>query len=526
VSEPRAADHDAIPYPSQAFAETHPDRLAALAALLGLPPPPVARCRVLELGCNDGANLLPMAAGLPGASFVGVDLAARPVAAGRAAVAALGLTNVALHRLDVMDLPAGWGDFDYVIAHGLYSWVPPAVQERVLAICARHLAPGGLAYVSYAAYPGWHMFGIVRDMLRYATRGVAEPAARARAALALLDRLAEDAPDERNAFGAILSFFAGFIKQRMDDLGEASVGYILHDTLAEVHHPVYLHEFVERATGHGLRYLADADLSVTLLGDLPPTLTDAVGALGATALEREQFLDFFRGRAFRRSLLGRRPAALDREAMLTRLTGLAVSSPARPDGDAPAWARSHLRGDDDSTFVIDQPLGQAAFQALIERWPAALPFGELLALARERAGQPAAADDARRLADLLLRAFATSARLVGLHVHPPTVAVAAGERPVASPMARYEARVGPVVTNLYHQATPLDESRRRLLGLLDGTRDRAALVGELARLAADGRLAQGERGAPAAEAASLDRLLAERLEDDLAWLARAALLAR
>ena len=93
-------------------------------------------------------------------------------------VKALGLTNIQLLDMDIMDFSEAHGQFDYVIAHGVYSWVPNAVQERLLAICAHQLRPAGIAYVSYNTLPGWRMRSVVRDAMTYHTRGIAEPAKR------------------------------------------------------------------------------------------------------------------------------------------------------------------------------------------------------------------------------------------------------------------------------------------------------------------------------------------------------------
>src|SRR5262249_48550986 len=123
--------YEDVPYGNLAHPASHPDRLATVATLFGLTPPPVARCRVLELGCAAGGNLLPMALAFPDSTFVGVELSPRQVAEGRATAAALGLTNVELRAQDILDLPDSFGPFDYVIAHGVYSWVPPAVQDKL-----------------------------------------------------------------------------------------------------------------------------------------------------------------------------------------------------------------------------------------------------------------------------------------------------------------------------------------------------------------------------------------------------------
>src|SRR3954470_6442485 len=144
--------YDSVPYPGNVQPTTHPDRLAVGASLCGMRPPDVERCRVLELGCGDGANLIPIAHTLPGCTAVGIDLAMSAVEHARATAQALSLTNVSFHQADVLALPDDLGGpFDYIIAHGLYSWVPAAVRDALLVACGRLLAPDGVAYVSYNA---------------------------------------------------------------------------------------------------------------------------------------------------------------------------------------------------------------------------------------------------------------------------------------------------------------------------------------------------------------------------------------
>lgn len=162
-----AADYDSLPYESTPFAETHPAHLAALGRLFGLDCAAPQRCRVLELGCASGGNLIPLAWHLRQSQFVGVDLSPAQVEAGRALSHELGLDNLQLHAADILDFEPAGGPFDYVIAHGLYSWVPQAVRERILKLCAGHLAPHGIAYISYNTLPGWRMRGMLRDMLLY-----------------------------------------------------------------------------------------------------------------------------------------------------------------------------------------------------------------------------------------------------------------------------------------------------------------------------------------------------------------------
>ena len=124
--------YDAVPYPDYSYFESHPDRVATMATLFGMKPPPVDRCRVLELGCAGGGNLIPMAYGLPQSEFVGIDTSARQIAAGQEKASALGLKNVTLQPLDILDVNTDHGQFDYIIAHGVFSWVPRVVQDKIL----------------------------------------------------------------------------------------------------------------------------------------------------------------------------------------------------------------------------------------------------------------------------------------------------------------------------------------------------------------------------------------------------------
>ncbi len=185
-----------VPYTSFPDPARHPDRLATIGTLLGLDVAPIATCRVLELACGDGSNLVPIAATLPNATFVGFDFAARPIARAQSMVRDLGLTNIRLLELDLRRLPADLGSFDYIIAHGLYSWIPAEVRAHVMPLIARHLAPNGVAFVSYNALPGCHMRRVVWEMLKYHTRDIADMPAKVAAARALLNLVATPVGDE------------------------------------------------------------------------------------------------------------------------------------------------------------------------------------------------------------------------------------------------------------------------------------------------------------------------------------------
>jgi len=191
VIESQSTSYDEIPYPAAAYRQSHIARLETLAKLFGMAPVDIRHSRVLELGCADGANLIPMACALPESTFLGVDVSTRQIKAGQEIIAALGLTNIELLQCDIRHIDQSFGVFDYVIAHGVYSWVPPEVQDKILSICSEYLRDHGVAYVSYNTFPGWRMRGMLRDMMVYHARKFNDPKEQIEQARALIQWLGE-----------------------------------------------------------------------------------------------------------------------------------------------------------------------------------------------------------------------------------------------------------------------------------------------------------------------------------------------
>jgi SAM-dependent methyltransferase len=308
--------YDAIRYPTYPRIETHPDRLAAIGTLFGMEPAPVWSCRVLEVGCGDGANLIPMAYFLPGSHFVGVDLAAGAVAEGIRTITDLKLRNIVLRQQDLRDLGPDSGEFDYIVAHGLYSWLPADIRDRLLTLCRDLLAPQGIVYLSYNTWPGRHARHILREMILYHLRDVHGARRRLREARRFLRSI--DTPDAREMLA------------RPDDV-------LFHDDLAPVNDPVWFRDFVAHAARYGLQFLGEArDTSRT----------------GAT--EDEQYRDFVLMRSFRQSLLCREQVRLNRDIRAALMPRFLFSAADPQAADGPLTA------------------------ALADAYPLPLPFDELL----------------------------------------------------------------------------------------------------------------------------------------------------
>lgn len=526
--------YDAVPYPSYSYSYSHPDHMATLATLLGMSPALVERCRVLELGCASGGNLMPMAYGLPEGEFVGIDSAAVQIAAGQAEVATLGLKNVTFQHVDILDVTPDFGQFDYIIAHGIYSWVPRAVQDKILEISQQNLAPNGVAYVSYNVYPGWHMIDMVRGMMLYHTRQVTDPQARAAQARALLDFLAESIPAENSAYGSFLNMYAGFISGQLQDARPKDDALLLHDELEEINDPLYFYQFAERAARHGLQYLAEAEFRTMLASNFPSPVSDTLNKMVKSIVDLEQYMDFLRNRTFRQTLLCHQDVPLHRRLKPDAPTTFYVSSraqPVTPNPDIRAVSVEEFRGYDGAILSTDHPVTKAAMLCLAAAWPRALSFDALLSAARARldgegAEEAQAGDvDAHVLGVNLLKAYSYHETLVDLHLYVPALVADVNERPVVSPVARLQAQGSDRITNLYHQRVELDGFDRFLVCHLDGSRDRQALLDLLLEgPVAQGTLTARRDGEPVEDVKELKRLLVEELEFKLHGLARAALL--
>jgi SAM-dependent methyltransferase len=470
---------------------------------------------VLELGSGDGANALSLAQTLPGARVLGVDASHGAVERGTRLIQAAGLANVELRCAAFEDLGEELGEFDYIVAHGVYSWVPPQARRALLDCVARCLAPEGIALVSYNAYPGSYLRDMARDMLRYHVQGLSDPRARLASAQELMRTIVEiEQP----------SPFARVLREQMERMLDYSDALLFHDDLAEVSTPFYFHEFIEHASKRGLQFLSEADLFESQMRDVPASAGQLMAGLPEDVVVREQYMDFFKNRMFRQTLLCHEAAPVSRALEEAEIQGMWVSSRARLseerlDGDGeegrapgatPAMSAGAVPGGDPhaSTFVTpegfsmttSEPLVQAAMSALAAAWPQSVDFATLLAGSREAAGLEASAKlVSTRLCSVLLQAYL--ARIVMLQGCPPPLTDRVGERPATTPLARAQCEAGlSSVSSLLHGSVRLEgELEEGLLALLDGTRtlpelaqalgaDREGVAQALERFAAVGLL--------------------------------------
>lgn len=478
--------YDQIPYVSTPIYETHPVNLAVPGALFGLSPAPAERCRYLELGCASGGNLIPLAFYLPDSEFLGLERSAEHVRVGRALIETLGLPNVRIELADVHAVdPGSLGTFDYIVAHGFYSWVPESVRQRLFEIAAATLAPHGIAYVSYNTLPGWRLRGMLRDLLRYLVRQEAAPRARLAIAHDGLERYQKALDGQTDAVAVTL-------RDEVAQLRTRDPSYLYHEYLVEENTPFLFSDFMASAAQHGMQYLCESELSSMFSDNLGKDASSWVDTY-EDVIAQEQIMDFVRQRMFRQTLLCRRGLALERELDLERFATLAYHASLVPEDVI------DLQRPDAQTFlcqdvgrcVVTGRLAKAALLELSSCHPDALDFAELAARARARvravAGKDAdgESDDAllQELVRLYLRQF------IGATFKAEQIPYSPSPRPRASRLARaqVQAGLGHMATRR-HKPMGVDAFAAALIGYLDGRHDPDQLVSLLLADIESGRL--------------------------------------
>jgi SAM-dependent methyltransferase len=463
--------YDELPYEDIAFYHTHPSNLAVVATLCGLVPPAVESCRVLELGCGTGYNLLAMAQSLPGARFVGIDLSPRQIEYGRSLAAATGTDRVELHAQSISALDESLGQFDYIIAHGVFSWVPAEVRDAILAACRRHLAPNGIAYVSYNTYPGWHIRTIVRDALLFHAPADVPPLERSRRARAGLERMLTVLPGTE-------SNYSRFLRHEMESLRKGSDTYLFHEHLETHNHPLRFEEFARMVSRHGLRFLAEARFGTNSFMQREDLQT-LFREFSDDPIRREQYLDHLHNRSFRQSLLCHTAIDSSGSPALPALGALHIRCRVESLGvrtDAEGAEVERFRVNEGSELTSADPMLRAILHALCGAWPATAMVEALAAVACSELEIPPGVPRTMLIGPSIIRGYADGIWL--LFAYSPPFTAEPGERPVAPALARHTAATTGDVTNLLHRPVALSDEERVILRRLDGTLARERLASE------------------------------------------------
>ncbi|MCS5708879.1 methyltransferase regulatory domain-containing protein [Candidatus Berkiella cookevillensis] len=479
-----AASYDATPYQSFPFKQSHPAHLFTLGTLFKMQPTPVEKARILELGCSAGGNIIPVAAHYPNTQCLGIDFSETEIASGMAQIKDLALKNMELRHQSILDFGKTEGLFDYIICHGVFSWVDEKVQQKILQICKENLKPNGIAYISYNTLPGWNMMTSIRDLMLWHTQAIEDPQnkiAQARMILKFMtDGLAED-----------ISPYAQFLKQEIKVLSKQADSYILHEHLSHYNKALYFHQFMEQASKHQLSYLSDAMLSTMYAGNMPKSFSEELSKVH-NIIATNQYMDFIRNNRFRCTLLCHQEYPVDRRLNVKDVSNLYLQLHAKLNEAEFTEEMIH------SDKVLKVSLGAITMTAQNAQHKAVLyvlhhnrynliHYNELKEQLRKYCPLPENQLDHLLIEDVNLMRMIL-AGLLYFSTNPSTYTTNISEKPIACRYARYQAKTQNFVTNRLHQVMHLDPFAKTVLPYLDGEHDRQSITALMTDKAINGEL--------------------------------------
>jgi len=462
MSPTLSSEYDLIPYNTQAQRLNYLERLTVIARLQGVQAKECAESRVLEIGCGNGNNLIPMAYAYPRATFIGIDKAEKPINEGEEKISKLKLKNIALRSLDILQIEKNLGFFDYIICHGIFSWVPEDVRNKILFLYANHLSPTGVGYISYNTYPGWHIRGMARDILKFGSRTAST---------------LEDSKKPLAALEALLKTHPNYpIPDLLPEIQTAlhqPDWYIKHDYLSDTNQPFYFFEFSDLITQQGLQYLGDAEVPKMFPQEMPADSRKLLVKITNNAIDKNQYMDFYRNTMFRRSLICHQDHQLNTQPENWSIKDFLISSqltckadPSEITNSNPLRFSHHNGG---AIGIADSAL-KIAFQELSAIWPQTLKLEELLKITQNKITSLGLSlnTDSAKLETVLIRAYLGD--LIHLQVCEGAYNSKVEKKPRLSKLARYEATQGAQVTTFQHEVVTLSENEKILASLLDGSR--------------------------------------------------------
>lgn len=469
--------YEQVPYTLSPHELSNPARFSVVARLFSLHCARVTTARVLELGCAAGGNLVPLAYSHPHAEFVGVDLADSHISRAKADAKRLALSNVTFIQSDFRSLAASLGDFDYIIAHGIHSWISRDAQHQLLDFIARSLRPDGVAYVSYNTYPGWSQHQPLRALLHFHVKPESGPAEILKASHEAVKFVSEAIPEQDGSF-------AGNWRDLQDLLGRTPGAQLLHDHLEVYNNPVYFYEFAGQAAQAGLRYVGDAAIGSMHPSDLSAeSRAELERHAGGKLVRTEQYLDFIRNRSFRQSLLCHKARQPIRKVSPASIQPFSFASQLKCEAAAPNFAEGAATNyvlpanRAKVTLTLSSELGKRVLHALEKAWPASLAFHDLTAQTKAGYSKGSRPELEEEVAAFVFELMLRSAVVV-LTAAPklqPELSVA--PKPFAP--GKLYATDGALTVNAYHQSVLLNPFNRSVLLALDGAKSLDRIAGEL-----------------------------------------------
>lgn len=484
-----AESYDKVNYEGHTYGQTNPATIYGTAKLFGIDAPDPRKARILELGCAVGHNIAAIASIFPESECVGIDYAKSQIERGQKMVEQIGLKNLRLEHISITDITKKFGVFDYIIAHGLLSWMSPEVQDKLIKVCKNNLSPKGIAFVSYNVKPGWAIPQMVREMVSYHVARFDDPATQVAQARLLLKSIVDMQKERGNPMAALL-------EQELNIINRQPEYYLLHEYLEGSNYQFYFADVVRRFEKVGLSYLAEATLASMSINNLPADIAKALGTIN-NQIRAEQYMDFFTGMRFRNTLFCHKEVKPNYQVNAQVVTdGLIRNylwfekdfSDAAINSGKETSVRSYRGRVGFKYDTTKDPLALAMWCVLKEMDQSYISFDTFLERTYaklKQSGYPQTATDAKAYKQQLMNYIVYFIFAGGIGYCPKCVSLVdrISYMPEISPYVRYLAQTQDWCCNLFLEVIKFTIQDKLLIPLVDGTRTLVELSNEMARVA-------------------------------------------
>lgn len=485
--------YDEVPYQSFPYAQSQPENLRTLGMLFNMTPPAVETARVLELGCAEGGNLIPHALRYPKAEFVGVDLSKIQIDAGKVHLKELGLKNIELKNCSITDIDESFGKFDYIICHGVISWVPDFVRDKIFEVASKNLSENGIAYISYNTLPGWNMVRTIRDMMLYHSQNFNTPQEKIAQSRLLLDFVKESLEGQDTPYANILRHESQMLSNQSDH-------YLRHDHLEEENKQFYFSEFMNEAYKYQLQYLSDCSLSSMYVGNLPKNAAEKLQGIN-DIVRTEQYMDFITNRRFRSTLLCHASVKLNRALNNNDIKKFAMTLTVTPEKplkdvklDSNESIKFFLNNSTDANIATSSPALKAILYSFAENTNNPITFDMVVDQSVAKLG---ASFKSQIEAELLNNAMNIVIKgYMNIYSHPGNLEKIKTDKPCVSKIAMYQVTKTNHnwVTNNLHSPVAINALDKYALQHLNGKNNKEAVVNLLLKDAKEGKISLNKEG--------------------------------
>lgn len=508
--------YDELPYESYSFAYTRPEHLRTIGVLFGMNPPEIETARVLELGGASGGNVINFAATYPKSYTLSVDLSKVEIEQGQKRVKDLKLKNIELKAMSIADLDDSAGKFDYIICHGVFSWVPDFVRDKILEISKNFLSPNGIAFISYNTLPGWNMVNNIRDMMMFHADLFQDTQSRLQQSKLFLNFVTEALENSPTPY-------AKFLKENTENLMKQEDSYLRHEYLSEENTQFYFYQFMEMARAKGLSYLGESNFHTMFLGNLPQKAAEKLAGI-QDIVRTEQYMDFIQNKRFRCTLLCHETTAVKRDISPQHLNQFYMTSNLAPEKvlseaelqNSFEAVKFFFNGNKDNFISTSSPAMKAVFYAIAENNGNPLRPADLLKLAHKKLKNISMADLENEFNQNIGRLIFGG--YIKLFAEKPKVVYSISEKPKVAEVSRYQAdncHTRAWTMNQVNDLIPIQPFEQHIIRMMDGKNTVEQIKEELLSKFKTGVLTASEGEKKIEDAGALSTIAAQTVDATL-----------